>query len=50
MRTFRQILDEVVRACDNVLYSGYRNNYKEVIECATRIYLAEMRNEKNREQ
>lgn len=44
MRTFKQILDEVVRACDNVLYSGYRNNYKEVIECATRIYIAEMQN------
>lgn len=46
MRTFREILDEAVRACDNVLYSGYRNNYKEVIECATRIYIAELQNSK----
>ena len=46
MRTFRQILEEVVSACNNVLYCGYKNNYKEVIECATRIYLAEMRNNK----
>lgn len=42
MRTFKEILRDVTNACDNVLYAGYKNNYKEVIECATRIYIAEL--------
>ena len=42
MRTFKEILRDITSACDNVLYAGYKNNYKEVIECATRIYIAEM--------
>ena len=46
MRTFKEILREVTSACDSVLYSGCKVNYKEIIECATRIYLAEMRNSK----
>lgn len=29
-----------------VLYAGYKGNYKEVIECATRIYIAELQNSK----
>lgn len=46
MRTFKDILRDVANACDNVLYTGYKNNYKEVIECATRIYIAEMQRAK----
>lgn len=46
MRTFKEILRDITNACDNVLYAGYKNNYKEVIECATRIYIAELQNSK----
>ena len=49
MRTFKEILKEITSACDNVLYAGYKNNYKEVIECATRIYLAEMQSQNAKE-
>ena len=42
MRTFKEILRDITSACDSVLYGEYKNNYKEVIECATRIYIAEM--------
>ena len=47
MRTFKEILRDITSACDNVLYAGYKNNYKEVIECATRIYIAEMQRAKD---
>lgn len=42
MRTFKDILRDVANACDSVLYAGHKDNHKEVIECATRIYIAEM--------
>ena len=41
MRTFEQILRDVVNSCNTALYTGYKNNYKEVIEAATKIYIAE---------
>lgn len=43
MRTFEEILQDIVNSCNHVLYAGYKNNYKEVIEAATKIYLAELR-------
>ncbi len=46
MRTFKEILRDITSACDNVLYAGYKGNYKEVIECATRIYIAELQQTK----
>lgn len=45
MRTFEQILKDVTNACAKVLYSGYKNHYTEVIEAATKIYIAEMQKE-----
>lgn len=41
MRTFEQILRDVANSCNMVLYAGYKNNYAEVIEAATKIYIAE---------
>lgn len=46
MRTFEEILRDIAKSCDHVLYAGYKNNYKEVIESATKIYLAELRSNK----
>lgn len=46
MRTFEAILRDVVNACSTVLYNGCKNNYKEVIEAATKIYIAELQNNK----
>lgn len=45
MRTFEEILKDVANACTRVLYSGYKNNYAEVIEAATKIYIAQMKND-----
>ena len=45
MRTFKEILRDITNACDDVLY-GCKGNHKEVIECATRIYIAEMQRAK----
>lgn len=42
MRTFKEILRDITSACASVLYAGHKDNHKEVIECATRIYIAEM--------
>lgn len=44
MRTFKEILQDVANACNSVLYAGYKNNYAEVIEAATKIYIAQMKN------
>ena len=46
MRTFEEILRDVAKSCQSVLYSGYKSNYKEVIEAATKIYIAELQNNK----
>lgn len=46
MRTFEEILRDVVNSCQRVLYAGYKNNYTEVIEAATKIYIAELQNDK----
>ena len=45
MRTFEEILRDVANSCVRVLYSGYKNNYAEVIEAATKIYIAQMKND-----
>lgn len=42
MRTFEEILRDVTRSCNSVLYNGYKNNYADVIEAATKIYIAEL--------
>lgn len=46
MRTFEEILRDVARACNNVLSNGYKNNYADVIEAATKIYIAELQKDK----
>lgn len=46
MRTFEEILRDITRSCEHVLYAGYKDNYKEVIEAATKIYIAELQNNK----
>lgn len=45
MRTFEQILRDIANSCDRVLYQGYTNNYSDVIEAATKIYIAELQKE-----
>jgi hypothetical protein len=44
MRTFEEILRDAATSCNRVFYAGYKNNYKEVIEAATKIYIAQMKN------
>ena len=50
MRTFEEILRDITSSCNAVLYAGYKNNYKEVIECATKIYIAELQNNKQEKE
>ena len=42
MRTYEEILRDVERSCNSVLYRGYKDNYAEVIESATKIYITEL--------
>lgn len=46
MRTFEEILKDVANSCNRVFYCGYKDNYAEVIEAATKIYIAEMQSGK----
>ena len=47
MRTYKEILSDVVDSCYDVLFSGCKNNYAEVIEAATKIYIAELQMDKS---
>lgn len=42
MRTYKEILQEVANACGNVFYSGYKDICSNVVEAATKIYIAEL--------
>lgn len=46
MRTYKEILADVASACNSVFYNGYSKNYAEVIEAATKIYIAELQSGK----
>lgn len=46
MRTFKEILRDVASSCNEILCSGCKNNYADVIEAATKIYIAELQNNK----
>lgn len=43
MERFDEILRMVVNACRDVFYSGGKGHEKTVIECATQIYIAQMK-------
>lgn len=45
MRTYTEILRDVANACNNVFYTGYKDICAEVVEAATKIYIAEMQKE-----
>lgn len=45
MRTFEEILRDITKACNHVFYSGYKNVCPEILEAATKIYIAEMQKE-----
>lgn len=50
MRTFEAYLRDVANSCNTVLYSGYRNNYSDVIKAATEMYVAELQTESLKER
>jgi hypothetical protein len=50
MRNFEDILRDVARSCNNVLFNGYKNNYADVIEAATKIYIAELKSESQKDK
>ena len=45
MRSFEEILRDIAKSCNHVLYNGYTNNYADVIEAATKIYIVELESE-----
>lgn len=42
MRTYKEILAEIANACNNVFYYGHRDIRADVVEAATKIYIAEL--------
>jgi hypothetical protein len=42
-KSFEEILKMVSRACNATFYSGTRDVLKTVLECATQIYIAQMK-------
>ena len=42
MRTYKEILNDVANACGNVFYNGYKDIHAELVEAATKIYIAEL--------
>lgn len=45
MRSFREILIDVTSSCSEVLNISYEDIKQEVIESATKIYIAELQKE-----
>nr|DAU88553.1 MAG TPA: hypothetical protein [Caudoviricetes sp.] len=46
--TYQQILIMVDNACTTVFYSGSRGREEKIIECATQIYIAQMKEKENK--
>ncbi len=46
--TFREILKMINNACCDVFYTGSDGAKEAIIECATQIYIAQMKNEQNK--
>ena len=42
MRTYKEILAEIANACNNVFYNGHKDIRADVVEAATKIYIAEL--------
>lgn len=47
--TYDEIMNMICKSCYHNFDSGYKNNYKEVIESTTQIYIAQMQIEAERE-
>lgn len=41
-QTFKEILQMIDSACNSIYYAGSKGKENTVIECATRIYIAQM--------
>ena len=46
-KSFSEILSMVVNACNREFYSGIKELKKTVLECATQIYIAQMKDGEN---
>lgn len=42
-QTFRDILSMIISACNREFYNGAKDTKETVIECATKIYIAQMK-------
>ena len=41
-KSYNEIMQMIIGACDKNFYSGAKDEKKTVIECATQIYIAQM--------
>ena len=41
-KSYNEIMQMIIGACNNNFYSGAKDEKKTVIECATQIYIAQM--------
>ena len=41
-KSYDEIMQMIIKACNNYFYSGVKDEKKAVIECATQIYIAQM--------
>lgn len=46
-QTFKDILSMIISACNREFYSGAKDAKETVIECATKIYIAQMKGDNN---
>ena len=42
MRTYKEILSDVSNSCNKVFYTGDKDIKSEIVEAATKIYIAEL--------
>lgn len=41
-KSYNEIMQMIIKACNNHFYTGAKDEKKTVIECATQIYIAQM--------
>lgn len=42
-KSFNKIIRMIVSACNDVFYNGAKDIHEKVVECATQIYIAQMK-------
>ena len=43
IKTFDEIMKMITKSCQNIWYNGTQGKEQTIIECATKIYIAQMK-------